>query len=578
MVKYDEKIDSILRNWVDKFPRSYFKKIKAKSNKHILDYIEKCTPLLNDEKFLISTKVYWVLNKIQDFPKCKICGNKLTKNVKATEGYPSHCSAKCLSDDPDVLEHKQKSYEKRYGAGITNPFQAREVISKIDKTNVKKYGTRRFTQTDKFKSIIIERNYDIEQKKRNTRLANKSYSESKSEKIAFELLKKKHPDLIWHYTSDEYPFECDFYSPADNIYMEYNGTWTHGEHPFDENNQNDINKVNEWKSKTDKNGKIRPYYKNAIYTWTNLDVRKRRCAISNGLKYILFWNLKEVYEYSIPDYNDILLVKDIIIPFRRSVIENEFIYYRDAKCPILNQYVSTRNEIVKFFQQDTFFKEERKIWNEDSVKRNKLIENRMKYLKKDACELTHCDILNGFKRSGIYYGYSHFNPLWFKWFIEKYGLKKCYDPTGGWGHRLLGGLSLEKYIYNDKSRTTKKHVDEMIDFFNIKNTVTYCSDARSFIPDEDFDSMFTCPPYFNLEKYECGGFGSKIEFDEFIECLFNIFNFKNSCNIFGLVIREDLLCGHDNFSEKIEINIHKANQYLSDSDHRNKEFLYIFKK
>ena len=35
-------------------------------------------------------------------------------------------------------------------------------------------------------------------------------------------------------------------------------------------------------------------------------------------------------------------------------------------------------------------------------------------------------------------------------------------------------------------------------------------------------------PYFNLEKYECGCFGSREEFDEFINCLFEVFNKSNA--------------------------------------------------
>jgi thiamine kinase-like enzyme len=132
-----------------------------------------------------------------------------------------------------------------------------------------------------------------------------------------------------------------------------------------------------------------------------------------------------------------------------------------------------------------------------------LIENRVKYLKKDVSSLTHLDILNGFKRSGLFYGYSHFNPLWFKWFLNKFNVKICYDPTGGWGHRLLGALNIEKYIYNDLSMNTKLNVDRIIDFFKIKNVDTYCKDAKTFTPDDNFDAMFTCPPYFNVEKYEC---------------------------------------------------------------------------
>jgi hypothetical protein len=53
--------------------------------------------------------------------------------------------------------------------------------------------------------------------------------------------------------------------------------------------------------------------------------------------------------------------------------------------------------------------------------------------------------------------------------------------------------------------------------------------------------MFTCPPYYNIEEYECDSFESIEKYYEFIDSLFNIFYKCSNCNIFGLVIREDLL-------------------------------------
>ena len=51
---------------------------------------------------------------------------------------------------------------------------------------------------------------------------------------------------------------------------------------FDENNKNDLNKLSIWKEKS----KESDYYKQAIYTWTNLDVRKRNIAKENNLNYL----------------------------------------------------------------------------------------------------------------------------------------------------------------------------------------------------------------------------------------------------------------------------------------------------
>ena len=91
--------------------------------------------------------------------------------------------------------------------------------------------------------------------------------------------------------------------------------------------------------------------------------------------------------------------------------------------------------------------------------------------------------------------------------------KCCYDPTGGWGHRMLGGQQLSKYIYNDLSHHTEEGVKTMALFHNITNTVFYENDARTFEPSENYDAMFTCVPYYadnkDIEKYECDGFKSK---------------------------------------------------------------------
>ena len=74
-------------------------------------------------------------------------------------------------------------------------------------------------------------------------------------------------------------------------------------------------------------------------------------------------------------------------------------------------------------------------------------------------ESTHV-LLRGFKISGIHYGYSHFNPLIIKKFLEDTNAKICYDPCGGWGHRILGSMNIDKYIENAKTDTEVKEAKE----------------------------------------------------------------------------------------------------------------------
>ena len=342
------------------------------------------------------------------------------------------------------------------------------------------------------------------------------------------------------------------------------GSWTHGQHAFNEKNQDDIQILEKWKSKNSK------YYNNAINTWTKRDVAKRKVAKQNNLNYIELWNIEEVLNH-IRQNLDILYIS-----FNEYKLKHEFqLFSKQQKITEIKKQ-NNNNFIIKYFQQDTFFKTEKQLYFNKEI-REKLENNREKYLFKDKSKLSSLELLDGFKKSGIYYGYSHFNPYWFKFFIDRFNLKSVYDPCGGWGHRLLGGLCLQKYIYNDLSKSTKENVDKIIQYFNIKNTETYNFDARTFIPEENFEAMFTCPPYFNVEHYECGDFESRENFDQFIDKLFEVFYKKQSCKYFGLVIREDLLGNHNNYFEKFILS-RQTSKYLTKKQNENNEYMYIFCK
>jgi len=255
-------------------------------------------------------------------------------------------------------------------------------------------------------------------------------------------------------------------------------------------------------------------------------------------------------------------------------LKKDFIYFKTKR---IDKFPKTckSNYIIRYFQQDTFFKEEKELWKSSRDLRDQLIINRCMYLNKNQNELTAADMFASFKISGVHYGYSHFNPFWFKWFINEHNIKTCYDPCGGWGHRLLGSQDLDLYIYNDLSKTTKANVDKMIDYFNIKNCKTYCNDATKFMPEENFEAMFTCPPYFNLEHYECGDFKDINEFKSFVDKLFDVFNNKETCKTFGIVIREDMLFKHQNHAKKIPLN--KVKTHLI-KEKKVDECLFIFNK
>lgn len=186
---------------------------------------------------------------------------------------------------------------------IVNIGQLKYVKDKIKNTCLEKYGVENPMQTQYYKNLIssILSSNEIQEKIYNTKLKNHSFNISYQEDVCFDLLKEKYSDCIRQYKSELYPFNCDFYIPSLDLYIEYNGSHYHHYHPFDINDDNDINELNRLKEKAEnsnahKNGK-KSQYDNIIYTWTILDLKKRNIAQQNNLNYIEFWNINEVKEW-----------------------------------------------------------------------------------------------------------------------------------------------------------------------------------------------------------------------------------------------------------------------------------------
>ena len=87
-----------------------------------------------------------------------------------------------------------------------------------------------------------------------------------------------------------------------------------------------------------------------------------------------------------------------------------------------------------------------------------------------------------------------------------------------------------------------------------------------------FDTLDFNTAWLSCETYE--------EYEKFIESLFNVFYSKESCKIFGIVIREDYL--NEKFKNKciesFTINNKNSKHLTSTTNHINKEKLYIFIK
>lgn len=159
---------SYIRKLVNEYPDSYGRIITSKKQKDLLDFINYMTPLLQNNNYLLSTKCFWILNNIKDFPKCIYCGNPILRNVKINEGYGDFCSRSCVRKSEYSVQKVKETKLQRYNNpyynnsdknkktcleryGVTHPSKLKCVIDKIQKTNLERYGCKCTLSYDKFK-------------------------------------------------------------------------------------------------------------------------------------------------------------------------------------------------------------------------------------------------------------------------------------------------------------------------------------------------------------------------------------------------------------------------------------------
>ena len=263
--------------------------------------------------------------------KCPTCNNKYLKFLESKNRYQHHCCPSCASSDSLVSdEEKQKRINKvketwkaktkdelksinikqrktkleKYGSETYNNSKKalktyeekhghKRTIKPMSDGVFKKYGCK--TYLDIYYKTNIRNSKELIDKINKTKKNNHTFNTSKSEERCYNILINKFgvDNVIRQYKSDVYPFQCDFYIKSINTYIECNFHWTHGEHLFDCNNKDDIDKLNKWKelSTTSK------FYNNAISTWTIRDIKKFEYAKKNNLNYLVFYNENDFIKY-----------------------------------------------------------------------------------------------------------------------------------------------------------------------------------------------------------------------------------------------------------------------------------------
>ena len=102
-------------------------------------------------------------------------------------------------------------------------------------------------------------------------LFNTSIPEEKLNDLLVEKYGEK--DVFRQFISKKYPWHCDFYIKSIDTFIELQGMWTHGSHPYNPNSIKDQVKLQQWQSIANNGSRV---YRNAIKVWTILDPNKRK--------------------------------------------------------------------------------------------------------------------------------------------------------------------------------------------------------------------------------------------------------------------------------------------------------------
>lgn len=292
------------QSYLNKYKRHYKKQTKYKN---IINYINN---RYNDSLSFKET-IYRMRHRCEIRPTCKTCGNKVVFIGKGNKLFRDFCCNKCSGINKDTIRKKQETDKQKHngklGWNINTPekIQSRKdalikkygswvdackEIEKLHKEGVrKKYGVNSVMEIDEFK---IKRNNTLKQKF--------IYNHSNIEDEAYNIIKQKFNNVIRQYTSKQYPWACDFYIIDLDLYIECHFSHFHHFRKYIGNDKDlkeiEIlnNKSKEIKLKT---GINKTQYDVIIYTWSDLDVRKRNKAKENDLNFLEFYTLNELKEW-----------------------------------------------------------------------------------------------------------------------------------------------------------------------------------------------------------------------------------------------------------------------------------------
>ena len=167
--------------------------------------------------------------------------------------------------------------------------KSEEIKNKAKKTMLRRYGVEYSMQIPKNKEYMsyLMSSYEMQERRYDAMKRNHTFNSSSTEEELFLYIKSRFPKVVRQYKDkNRYPYFCDFYIPELDYFIELQGYYTHGNHPFDPNSNEDLQLIEYYKKKYGED--CQP-----ITIWSIKDVEKRNCAKSNHLNFKEVWSVED---------------------------------------------------------------------------------------------------------------------------------------------------------------------------------------------------------------------------------------------------------------------------------------------
>ena len=203
----------------------------------------------------------------------------------------------------DCLEKTIKFSKQNYNVDWFT--KSEEIKNKAKETMLKRYGVEYSMQIPKNKEYMsyLMSSYEMQERRYNTMKRNHTFNSSSTEEEFFLYIKSRFPKVIRQYKDkNRYPYFCDFYIPELDYFIELQGYYTHGKHPFDPNSNEDLQLIEYYKKKYGED--CQP-----ITIWSIKDVEKRDCAKRNNLNFKEVWSVEDGKNF-VNDLYDVYINND----------------------------------------------------------------------------------------------------------------------------------------------------------------------------------------------------------------------------------------------------------------------------